>query len=74
MRFIEARYDQGMLKPAEPLALRSGESVHLIVVRRADPKRWDIRRLAEAGSAEEVALAEQGIENWLEKLDEEDQR
>ena len=74
MRLIEARYEKGMLKPTEPLALRSGESVNLIVVRRADPSRWDINRLAKSGNAEDLALAEQGIEDWAAKLEEEDQR
>ena len=74
MRLIEARYEKGMLKPAEPLALRSGESVNLIVVRRADPSRWDIHRLAKSGNAEDLTLAEQGIEDWAAKLEEEDQR
>ena len=74
MRLIEARYEKGMLKPAEPLALRSGESVNLIVVRRADPSRWDINRLAKSENAEELTLAEQGIEDWAAKLDEEGRR
>ena len=74
MRPIEARYEKGMLKPTEPLALRSGESVNLIVVRRADPSRWDIHRLAMSGNAEDLTLAEQGIEDWAAKLEEEDQR
>ena len=70
MRLIEARYEQGMLKPTEPLALRSGESVHLIVVRHADPSRWNLDRLAKGGNAEDLTLAEQGIEDWAAKLDE----
>ena len=74
MRLIEARYEKGMLKPTEPLALRSGESVNLIVVRRADPSRWDINRLAKTVNAEDLSLAEQGIEDWAAKLEEEDQR
>ncbi|OFV95265.1 MAG: hypothetical protein A3H28_03840 [Acidobacteria bacterium RIFCSPLOWO2_02_FULL_61_28] len=74
MRLIEARYEKGILKPTEPLALRSGESVNLIVVRRADPSRWDIHRLAMSGNAEDLTLAEQGIEDWAAKLEEEDQR
>ena len=74
MRLIEARYEKGILKPTEPLALRSGESVNLIVVRRADPSRWDIHRLAMSGNAEDLTLAEQGIEDWAAKLEVEDQR
>ena len=72
MRLVEARYEQGMLKPSEPLPLRSGESVNLIVVRRADPSRWDINRLTNSGNAEDLTLAEQGIDGWAAKLDEED--
>ena len=74
MRLVEARYERGILKPKEPLALRAGESVNLIVVRRADPSRWDIHRLAESGNTEDLTLAEQGIEDWAAKLEEEDQR
>ena len=73
MRLIKARYEKGMLKPAESLALQSGESVNLIVVRRADPSRWDIHRLAKSGNMGDLALAEQGIEDWAAKLQEEDQ-
>ena len=72
MRNIEARYEKGILRPNEPLALRPGESVRLIVVRRADPKRWDLDRLAKSVTAEDVSLAEQGLAEWSVKLDEED--
>ncbi len=43
---VEARYENGLLKPAKPLHLRPGEMVGLIVVRRPDPSRWDFTRLA----------------------------
>ncbi|MBI4460628.1 MAG: antitoxin family protein [Acidobacteria bacterium] len=74
MRLVEARYEKGILRPTEPLPLRSGESVNLIVVRRPDPSRWDITRLAKSETAEDLTLAEMGIEDWAAKLDEEDQR
>jgi len=74
MRRIEAHYEKGMLKPTQPLALRAGESVHLIVVRRADPKRWDFHRPAQSDSTEDRTLAEQGIGEWLDRLEEEDRR
>jgi len=74
MRLVEARYEKGILKPREPLALRSGESVNLIVVRRADPSRWDMKRLAKSGNEEELTLSEQGIQDWAAKLEQEDQR
>ena len=41
MRFIEARYEEGLLKPEAPLALTPGERVALIVVHHPDPRRWD---------------------------------
>ncbi len=74
MRRVEARYENGLLKPIEPLALRPGERVSLIIVRRADPKRWDLDRLAKSGTAEETALSEQGLADWAAKLDQEDRR
>ena len=46
VRLVEAQYEDGVLRPAERLSLRSGERVNLIVVRRPDPGRWDLARLA----------------------------
>jgi predicted DNA-binding antitoxin AbrB/MazE fold protein len=74
MRLVEARYEKGLLKPTEPLALRPGERVNLIVVRQADPNRWNLDRLANSGTTEELALAEQGLSDWAAKLDQEDNR
>ena len=74
MRLVEARYEKGLLKPTEPLALRPGERVNLIVVRQADPSRWNLDRLANSGTTEELALAEQGLSDWAAKLDQEDNR
>ena len=74
MRFIEAHYQEGLLKPETPLALRPGERVALIVVRHPDPQRWDLERLATSGAGEDVALAEQGLSDWADTLDREDRR
>ena len=71
MRFIEARYEEGLLKPEAPLALTPGERVALIVVRHPDPRRWDLERLGKSG-AEDRALARQGLAEWADALDEED--
>jgi predicted DNA-binding antitoxin AbrB/MazE fold protein len=73
MRMIEARYEEGLLKPEAPLALTPGERVALIVVRHPDPRRWDLERLARSG-AEDQALAEEGLAQWADALDEEDHR
>lgn len=72
MRIIEALYEKGLLKPTQPLSLRPGEWVNLIVVRRPDPQRWNLDRLAKSGTPEELALAEQGLADWAAELDEED--
>jgi predicted DNA-binding antitoxin AbrB/MazE fold protein len=74
MRVIEARYEKGLLKPREPLALRAGETVGLIIVRRPDPTRWDLERLSKTTTTEETALAQQGIDDWAAALDKEDSR
>jgi len=73
MRPIEARYENGVLRPAKPLPLRVGERVALIVVRRPDASRWDLARLA-AGSSEDEDLSETGLDDWAAELDAEDRR
>jgi predicted DNA-binding antitoxin AbrB/MazE fold protein len=72
VRVIEARYEEGVLRPREPLALRSGESVNLIVIRRPDPKRWDLTRIRASNTDEDSALEEQGLGDWADALDRED--
>ncbi len=72
MRTIEARYEDGLLKPEEPLALTPGERVALILVRHPDPKRWDLHRLAKTGAEEDLVLSETGLADWADTLDEED--
>ena len=72
MRPVEARYEDGLLKPAKPLPLRPGEHVAVIVVRQPDPKRWDLARLATTSADEDMALAEAGLSDWAEQLDSED--
>jgi len=71
MRPIEASYENGLLRPARPLALRPGERVAVIVMRRPDPARWDLARLA-ASSSEDEDLAEAGLAEWSAGLDRED--
>jgi predicted DNA-binding antitoxin AbrB/MazE fold protein len=72
MRPVEARYEDGLLKPAKPLPLRPGENVAVIVVRQPDPKRWNLAKLAATSADEDVALAEAGLSDWAEQLDSED--
>jgi len=69
---IEARFEDGLLRPETPLALALGERVALIVVRQPDPRRWDLDRLAKTGETEDRELAEQGLAEWSEALDRED--
>lgn len=69
MRVIEARYEEGLLKPETPLPLMPGERVALIVIRHPDPKRWDLERLARSGAGEDRELSEQGLAEWAEAPD-----
>ncbi|HSR66320.1 MAG TPA: antitoxin family protein [Acidobacteriota bacterium] len=73
MRTVDARYEDGMLKPERPLQLRSGERVGVIIVRRPDRSRWDLKRLA-ARASEDEALASAGLEQWADALDDEDRQ
>ena len=72
MKLVEARYEKGLLRPTKPLPLRPGERVNLIVVRRPDPNRWNLDRLAKTSSPDDTALSEEGLADWSAKLDEED--
>jgi predicted DNA-binding antitoxin AbrB/MazE fold protein len=74
MRFIEARYEEGLLRPETPLTLTPGERVALIVVRHPDSSRWNLERLAKSGAGDEQGLAEQGLAEWADTLDREDHR
>jgi len=69
VRLVEAQYDNGVLRPAENLGLRPGERVNLIVVRRADPGRWDLARLSSTSNEDDVLLSEQGLAEWENSLD-----
>ena len=68
VRVIQAQYENGVLRPTERLALRPGE-VSLIVVRRLDPGRWDLAKLANTANGEDADLAEQGLADWAVELD-----
>jgi predicted DNA-binding antitoxin AbrB/MazE fold protein len=69
VRVVEAQFDDGVLRPSERLGLRPGERVSLIVVRRPDPSRWDLARLAKTANRDDLALAEQGLAQWAADLD-----
>ncbi len=73
MRPVEACYENGFLKPAQPLKLRQGGKVALVVLRRPDPARWDAKRLA-VGSTQDETLASAGLDAWTNALDAEDRR
>lgn len=69
VRSVEANYENGVLRPAERLGLRSGERVKLIVMRRPDPSRWDLTRLAKAENGDGLPLAQQGLAEWASSLE-----
>jgi predicted DNA-binding antitoxin AbrB/MazE fold protein len=74
MRPVQARYEDGILKPEQPLPLRPGERVGIILVRRPDPARWNLARIAAAAGNEDVELATSGLDDWADDLDREDRR
>jgi predicted DNA-binding antitoxin AbrB/MazE fold protein len=69
VRLVEAQYENGVLRPVERLGLRPGECVKLIVMRRPDPSRWDLARLARTGNGDDLPLAEQGLAEWTSSLE-----
>ena len=69
VRLVEAQYDDGVLRLAECLGLRSGERVSLIVLRRPDPRRWDLARLSRTMNQEDLSLSKQGLGEWADWLD-----
>jgi len=70
---IEAEFENGVLRPTRPIALRPGERVGLIIVRRSDPARWDLARLASRPD-EDRELAESGLDDLSTQLDSLDHR
>jgi predicted DNA-binding antitoxin AbrB/MazE fold protein len=71
VRSIEARYEDGVLKLAHPVALQAGDRVRLIVLREPDKSRWDLARLASATTEDEL-LAKEGLAEWSDTLDAEE--
>lgn len=71
MRPVEALYEDGTLKRDHPLPLRSGERVGVILVRKPDPARWNLARIAATGD-EDLELAATGLDAWTADLERED--
>jgi predicted DNA-binding antitoxin AbrB/MazE fold protein len=71
MRAIEAEFEDGFLKPTQPLPLRPGERVSLVVMRKVDPQRWNLQKLA-VTTPEDDELASAGLGDWVEQLESED--
>ena len=72
MRQSEALYEKGLLRPTMPLALRPGERVTLLAVRQADPKRWNLERLAKSVAPGDLTPTEQGLTCRVTKIEGED--
>jgi predicted DNA-binding antitoxin AbrB/MazE fold protein len=73
MQPVDASYEGGVLKLAKPVALRTGERVTVLIIRRPDDARWNLARLSDRAH-EDVALAEAGLAEWGAALDAEDRR
>ena len=70
MGSVEADYENGVLKPVQPLRLRQGERVALTVQRRPDASRWDLDRLSRTSGLADQELASAGLEEWAQALKE----
>ena len=68
------RYEDGVLKPKEPLPFSPGEDLNVTLVRPLDPKRWERWEKASAQTQEEKELTESGLAEWSAMLDAEDHR
>lgn len=55
VRRVEDRYEDGLLKPEHPLPLRPGERVGVSLMRRPDPSRRDLARIAAAADEDQRA-------------------
>ena len=71
MPILEAIYEEGHLKLSTPLDLEPGQKVGVILARTPDPARWDSARFP-SSEAEDRMLAESGVVDWLDALDDED--
>jgi predicted DNA-binding antitoxin AbrB/MazE fold protein len=71
MRPVDARYEHGTLKLSQPLPLTPGEQVRVIIVRKPDPKRWNLEKLQSTDASEDSSLAEAGLSEWEHGLDSE---
>ena len=74
MGIIEAKFENGVLRPMRRLPLRPGERIGIVVVRRPHPARWDLNRLSKSSSPNDEKLAEEGLADWAAALDREDRR
>ena len=72
VRLVEAEYSDGVLRPSRHLGLRPGERVNLIVVRRPDPRWWNVEKLASTPQDDDRALADEGLDGWTAALDAEE--
>jgi predicted DNA-binding antitoxin AbrB/MazE fold protein len=72
MRTFEVRYEDGVLKPKEPLPFSSGEKLSVTLVRPSDPKRWERWENASAQTEEEKYLVGSGLDAWSAALEAED--
>lgn len=67
------RYEDGVLKPKEPLPLSPGESAEVILV-RYDERIRNLERFVATHQEELDWLTTAGMEEWVKMLEEEDRR
>ena len=74
MKTFQVRYENGVLKPMQPLPFFPGETLNVTLVRPPDPRRWERWAKAVAQTDDEKCLTESGVDEWSAMLDAEDRR
>jgi predicted DNA-binding antitoxin AbrB/MazE fold protein len=74
MKTFAVRYEDGVLKPKEPLPFVPGQSLEVVVLGPADPRLKNLERFAAEHAEELDYLTEAGLQEWVAMLEEEDRR
>jgi len=72
MRTFAVLFEDGVLKPKEPLPLSPGQSLKVVLVSPSDPRWENLERFAATNAAELDFLTNAGLKEWTEMLEKED--
>jgi predicted DNA-binding antitoxin AbrB/MazE fold protein len=72
MKTFAMRYEDGVLKPSNPLPLSPGENVEVVLIGPTDPRLKNLQRFAADHGEELDFLTSVGLEEWSAMLGKED--